>query len=94
MAATDTNTHKDIDELRAQLSGLKSDITDIADTLSRLSGDVVTDGRDRFRQASEQQRQRAKDGWSALEREIGERPLTSIAAAFGIGFTLAKLLDR
>lgn len=87
-------TQKDIDDLKAQISSLKSDMSNIAESLSRLSGDVVTDGRDRLKQATEDQRRKAKEGREALEREITERPLTSMAAAFGIGFMLAKLLDR
>ncbi len=88
------NPRVDIDELKAEVSSLKSDISDIADTLRKLSGDVVTDGRERLRQAGRQSREKARETWSAVEHEIEERPLTSLAAAFGIGFVLGKLLDR
>lgn len=89
-----TNASRDLDELRDEVSKLRSDITDIADTLTKLAGDVVTDGQHRFKQSSERTREKAKDAWSGIEHELEERPLTAVAAAFGLGFVLGKLLDR
>lgn len=89
-----TNVNKDLDELRDEVSKLRSDITDIADTLTKLAGDAVTDGQNRFRQSSARTREKAREVWGGLEHELEERPLTSVAVAFGLGFVLGKLLDR
>lgn len=89
-----TNVEKDVEELRKEFSELKSDVSKLTDTLKKLYGDTATEGRTRARQAAEHSRERARETVGAFEEEIGERPLTSIAAAFGIGFIIGKLLDR
>lgn len=83
--ASDMN--KDLHELRAEVSSLRSDITNIADTLKRLTGDAVTD-------ATERSRAKTKETRRSLEHQVQERPLTSAVVALGIGFVLAKLLER
>lgn len=88
------DTTKDIEALREEVSKLRTDITDIAETLRKLSHDAVADGRDRLRDAAKQQTDKARESLSGVESEIEQRPLTSVAAAFGIGFVLGKLLDR
>lgn len=83
--ASDMN--KDLDELRAEISSLRSDITNIASTLKRLTGDAVTDATERSHAKTEEAR-------SSLEHQVRERPLTSAVVAVGVGFVLAKLLSR
>lgn len=83
--ASDMN--KDLHELRTEVSSLQSDITNIASTLKRLTGDAVTD-------AKELSRAKTKETRSSLEHQVKERPLTSAVVAVGIGFVLAKLLGR
>ncbi len=90
MSAT---TDKDIEDLKAQIDDLRNDLSGIADALKKLSGSAVDEGTDRVRRASEKARDKARDTIGAFESEIEERPLTSVATAFGIGFILGKLLD-
>lgn len=89
-----TNSEKDIQELRDEMSKLRSDFTEISKTLRRISGERVEKGREKLRESAEWSRKRARDSLGDFEHEIEERPLTSIATAFGVGFILGKLLDR
>ncbi len=86
-------TEKDIDDLKAQIAELRSDLAGVADAIKKLSGDAADEGVERVRRTAERARDRAKDTLGNLENEIEERPLTSVATAFGIGFILGKLLD-
>ncbi len=70
-------------ELKEELASLREDISRIAETLQRLSGEQVADGRERVRQAV-----------GTVEDGIQHYPLTSLAAAFGVGFIIGKMLDR
>lgn len=88
------NTEKDFEELRKEFSELRSDVAKLTDTLKKLYGDTTAEGSERARQAAGYARDRARDSVDAVEQEISSRPLTSIAAAFGIGFIIGKLLDR
>lgn len=89
-----TNTDKDLKELRSELATLRSDFSEISKTLKRISGERYAEGRDKVNQGIERGRQQARDSLGEFEREIEARPLTSVAAAFGVGFVLGKLLDR
>lgn len=88
------NTNADLEELTAEIAQLKSDVAEIAQTISRLSVDLAAQGRDSFKDAAEQSRDKAREAVNGLEHEIRSRPLTSVATAFGVGFVLGKLLDR
>lgn len=89
-----TTTDKELQELKDEFATLKSELADIGDTVSRLARSATDEGRERVRRAADQSRQHARETWGAVEREVEERPMTSLAAALGIGFILGKLLDR
>lgn len=82
------------DELKAELASLREDISNITETLRRLSGEQVKSGRERTRQAAKHTRERVNQAVGTVEGEIQQYPLTSLATAFGVGFIVGKLLDR
>jgi len=89
-----TATEKEMKELRAELAALKEDLANIGETVGRIAGTATDEGRQRIRSAAQSSKQQARDTISSLEHEIEERPMTSVAAAMGIGFILGRLLDR
>lgn len=89
-----TNSEQSMDQLRAEIATLKSDLGDIAETIRRMSGEAVDEGREQLKKKARQSRDQAKETWSAVEHEISERPATSLAAAFTVGFIIGRLLDR
>lgn len=89
-----TNVDKDVEELKREFADLKADMSKLTETIRNLYDDSTSEGRDRAREAFQRSRERARESVGAFEEEIGERPLTSIATAFGIGFIIGKLLDR
>ena len=82
------------EELKAEFERLREDVAKITDTLQRLSGEQVTKGRKRTRQAADRTRERVTQAVHSVEGEIQHYPLTSLATAFGVGFIVGKLLDR
>lgn len=89
-----TATEKDLKELRSEYASLKSDIAEMSKTISNLASDGMAEGRKRVRSAAKQSREQARETWGAVEHEIEERPITSLAVALGLGFVLGKLLSR
>lgn len=88
-----TATDKDIEDLKSQIADLRDDLSGVADALKKLSGNAAGESAERVRRAAERTRDKAKDTLGSLEHEIEDRPFTSVATAFGIGFLLGKLLD-
>lgn len=87
-------TDKEVQELKDEIAALKDELSNIGNTVSNLARSATNEGRDRFRAAAENSREQVRQTWGAFEKEVEERPMTSIAAALGIGFILGKLLDR
>lgn len=82
------------EELKAEFAKLREDISKITETLQRLSGEQVAGGRERAQQAADRTREQVTRAADSVEEGIQHYPLTSLAAAFGVGFIVGKLLDR
>ena len=89
-----TATEKELQELKAEFATLKEELASIGDTVGRIAHSATDEGRERVCSAASRSREQARETLSAFEKEVEERPMTSIAAALGIGFILGKLLDR
>jgi len=89
-----TATDKELQQLREEFSNLKGELAAIGETVGRIASSATEEGQNRVKSAAGRTRQQAQAGWGAFEQEVEERPMTSIAAALGIGFILGRLLDR
>ncbi len=89
-----TATEKELQELKKEFSALKGELSEMGNTLSQLTKAATDEGRDRVRAAADQSREQARQTWSAFEKEVEAHPMTSVAAALGIGLILGKLLGR
>jgi ElaB/YqjD/DUF883 family membrane-anchored ribosome-binding protein len=89
-----TSTEQSMEELRKEIAALKSDLGDIAETIRRISGEAVGQGREQIKEKARRSRDQASEAWHAVEHEISERPATSLVAAFSVGFIVGRLLDR
>lgn len=89
-----TTPEQELQELKSELAGLKTDMQQIAETMAKLARATAEQGRERIMSATEHSRRQAKEALGVLEKEVEERPMTSLAIALGVGFVLGKLFDR
>lgn len=89
-----TTSEKELEELKKELTNLRKDMSEIGKTVSKFARSATEEGRERVRSAADQSREQARETWGAFEKEVSDRPMTSLAAAMGIGFILGKLLSR
>lgn len=92
MATTEDN--REIEQLKGELETLRKDFRQLTDTFKSMSRQQLNAGADYARQSADQVRGQAREATQSLEHEISQRPFSSVAAAFGIGFIMGKLLDR
>ena len=103
MAETD-QLRKDLENLKADMDALRSDIADLTGAFRDMGAERVQGAREsveaELRQAREalgrradEARARGRDAREAGERQVAEHPYGSVLAALGAGFLLAKLLD-
>lgn len=71
------------DELREQLSALKSDLTDLSETVQRQAKTGLSQAQDM-----------AEEKFEDLEAQIRRKPITSAAIAAGVGFLIGAILSR
>lgn len=89
-----THTGNDVEDLKAEFANLRSDVSELTETVRHMSSEKAERGRERLRQTAARSRAQARETVETVETGISERPLTSIATAFGAGFVIGKLLDR
>ncbi|WP_197408206.1 MULTISPECIES: DUF883 family protein [unclassified Guyparkeria] len=106
--ATQKDSNAELEAVKADLAQLRGDVSDllkvvreqseerVRDRASKARDDVQSafeEGMDTlnrgYRRVRDQGEQRVEDA----EQMVGNHPLTSVVAAFGIGFVIAKLLD-
>jgi ElaB/YqjD/DUF883 family membrane-anchored ribosome-binding protein len=99
------SSRKKEQQLEDQIAQLQTDLRGIADTLSRMSGEKVTEARGKARTEARHLQAQAQhviddvQGQAGvmedqLKETIREKPLTAVASAVGIGFLLALLSRR
>jgi ElaB/YqjD/DUF883 family membrane-anchored ribosome-binding protein len=99
---------EELERLRSDFAALRTDVADLVDTLRELGIEKAEGMRssleEELRSRREELRRRVGDARTRskraledtveeIEEGIGRHPLTSLFAAFGIGFVLAKCMD-
>jgi len=102
---TDKQIQQEMESVRNDLKQLQGDVAGLVSGLKSLGLDKVNQVGENAKETAEEQLERLKatlnqvrsEGESqvdSLQKEIGQRPLSSVAAAFAVGYILGKLLDR
>jgi ElaB/YqjD/DUF883 family membrane-anchored ribosome-binding protein len=94
---------KEMEQLRADLAALRTDVTDLAkvikdigiDKAESVKGSVEEDLRkysDILREKLGEARSRGYEAKDKVDEQIASHPYTSLVTAFGVGFLFAKLM--
>lgn len=99
------DTPKDeMNVIREDLGKLRQDVAELARALKDLAAGRadtartqfkagVSEARERLKQQANQAGEQGREYYDAFEKQMSERPLTTLFVSFGIGFVVAKLLD-
>ena len=96
---------KELEKLKTDIAKLKTDLSAVGEGVKKMGTEAVgatqakvksaaQDALDEFQNKLNEMKSQGQKAVHDLEQEIKEKPLTSLAVAFGIGFLLSKLLDR
>ncbi|GGA96174.1 hypothetical protein GCM10011491_25710 [Brucella endophytica] len=93
-----SNGDEDTADLQAQIARLKDDIAGLASAITDLGSEKVREARRGAAKTYNSARQTGENTVNQLHDQLAasarERPLTTIAAAAGIGFLLALMARR
>jgi ElaB/YqjD/DUF883 family membrane-anchored ribosome-binding protein len=95
---------KELETLKADIAKLRADVSDLTKVIKNVAADKTDDAKsnvyDEIQEAREELRRKineardyGKQRVDELEGQVGEHPLGSVLAAFGVGFVIAKLMD-
>jgi len=98
----DKNVQDELQTLKDDVAKLRTDVSELVGLLKDLGADKVDEARgtveEELRARREQLREsvgrakaRGKKAADDIEEQITEHPLSSLLAAFGLGFIIAKL---
>lgn len=105
MAARDSDDDKDLGTLKEDIARLREDLASVKSTLATLgkrsaaqakaAGSAKVDElQDEIERIMDDLQLRGRDTLAGVEKTVHERPLTSLLAAFGLGFLISRFLDR
>jgi ElaB/YqjD/DUF883 family membrane-anchored ribosome-binding protein len=89
---------KDVDAIKADLDTLRKDLSSVLETIkgtakSRAESELEALQK-RMNQIAADVQTSGREGLRAVEGQIGDKPLVSVAVAFAVGLMLGKLFDR
>ena len=95
----------DVEALREDLNALRSDIGSLAATMKGLMGNAARNAgnaaeenieelRLRLERLADEARLRGRAASETIQRQIEERPITSLLVAFALGLVISRLFDR
>lgn len=99
------DTPKDeINIIREDLGKLRQDVAELTKALKDLASDRadtakaqfkngVSEARERLKQQASKAGEQGREYYDAFEKQLSERPFTTLLASFGLGFVIAKILD-
>ena len=95
----------ELEQMRADMEKLRADFSGVAAALKAAgkaeAASVKEHAHELMENAEEEikrllcvLRDKSKQGAEAVEHKVAEHPFITLVAAFGVGFLLAKLIDR
>ena len=89
---------KDVDAIKGDLDALRKDLSSVVESIKGAAKSRAESELDalqkRLNQLAADVQTSSREGLRAVEGQIGERPLVSVAIAFALGLMLGKLFDR
>ena len=98
----DKNVHDELQNLKDDVTKLRTDVSELVGLLKDLGAEKIDAARgnvaeelqarrEQLREAMGKAKARGKKAADDIESQISEHPLSSLLAAFGLGFIIAKL---
>lgn len=88
------NVDEEVAKLRKDMDQLRDDIGALTSSLKEMGVQKGRAAMARAKRTGDSLREEAEAWRARADREIEERPFTSVLMSFGIGFLIGMLLDR
>ena len=102
---SEKDVQAELENLKAELAMLRADRSGVASALKGLgmaeagvlnenASDFAARAKEELKHLLAEARAKGKKSVEVVEGKVAEHPFVSLLAAFGVGFLVAKLLDR
>lgn len=85
------NAAQSVDE---DLAALRADLKALKESIADLAKDKSDEVRAKLSETADRAVASGKQSAETMQETVRERPITSVAIAFGVGMLIAHLLDR
>ena len=82
------------EQLRADIEKLRADITELGKTVQTIISGWGEEAKGAARRSMQTAEERAKESVEKLAHRVEEKPLASLASAFGVGILIGLILNR
>lgn len=90
--------HANLDDVKSDIATLRADVSDLIHGLAESGIEIARTGADNatdaVSRAAESAREHAHDAHEQLRESVSERPITSLAVAFGVGALIGRFMAR
>lgn len=104
-AASNDKASDDLDDLKGDIDKLREDLLTLTQHMKSLGGNALSEAqqkgaekvdllRTELERTAKQVRSHGEASLADFEKTIRDKPLLSLAAAFGVGMLISRLLDR
>jgi ElaB/YqjD/DUF883 family membrane-anchored ribosome-binding protein len=84
----------DLEALRGDIGKMRADLTKLSETLQNLIRHGGSEAFDKVRQSTDWMKDEVRKTGQSLTKEIEERPVAAVVAAFIAGMVLGALFNR
>ena len=98
VAKNEADTNTDASKLQAEVETLRKDLAEVTKTLKTMAVETgesrAAQAAQRVREVSGQAREQFDHARDVAVDQVRERPLITVAATFGLGLLIGRLLQR
>lgn len=91
---TEKEAGTDYEHLRADIDKLRADITELGKTLQTIIAGWGEEAKGAARRSMQTAEERAKESVERIAHQVEEKPIASLATAFGVGILIGLILNR
>lgn len=85
---------RDYEQLRAEMEKLRADVSSLNKAVHEVVSSWSADAKDAAKRSAAKVEAKAKESLDAVAHQVEERPITTLATAFGVGIVLGLILNR
>jgi ElaB/YqjD/DUF883 family membrane-anchored ribosome-binding protein len=87
-------TETESEQLRSEIEKLRADLASLTNTVQKIASHWGEEAKGAFSQSAGRMEEKARESIDKLAHQVEEKPIASVATAFGVGILIGLILNR